>query len=319
MSKIDTPKKDQGENPLALIAGPTASGKSACAIDLAKAIEASGNKAVVLNADSAQVYADLQILSARPTEEEMAGIEHRLFGTWDGANPCSAAEWAEAAKQEIASLHDQGAVPILVGGTGMYIKVLLEGIAPIPPIDPAIRQSVRALSVEQAFSSLQIEDPERAIMLEPGDSQRIGRALEVVRSTGTTLGDWQAVKIGGIGEDVALSTAILLPDRDWLYKKCDQRFGLMLEHGAIEEVERLLARQLSPNLPVMRAIGVSEISEHLAGNLSLPDTILNASQATRNYAKRQFTWFRRQTPQDWNKIESHNVNLNDIFASLLQI
>jgi tRNA dimethylallyltransferase len=307
--------------PLALIAGPTASGKSACAVALANRIEAGGRKAVVINADSAQVYADLAVLSARPTSEEMNGIEHRLFGAWDGAIACSAARWAEAAREEIAQCRAAGAVPILVGGTGMYIKVLLEGIAPIPEIEPEIREVVRALPVEVAFEALMIEDPERATLLEPTDSQRIARALEVKRSTGVTLGDWQRAKTGGIGDEVTLFPLILLPPREWLYERCDTRFAQMLDAGALAEVEALLARGLEPDLPVMRAIGVPEIAALLAGDATREETIATGAQATRNYAKRQYTWFRRQIDSDWprftGEVSSKQIDFGDIFAGLL--
>lgn len=312
MGKENSPIK----GPLALIAGPTASGKSDLAVQLGMALEKSGKKAVVLNADSAQVYADLRIVSARPGEADMCGIEHRLFGAWDGAMPCSAADWAAAAKREIEMLHAQGAVPILVGGTGLYLRTLLDGIAPIPPIDQEIRETIRAMPTDEAYAALQREDPERAALLNPGDSQRIARALEVIRSTGKTLGQWQAEKSGGIGSEVELHPLITLPDRDWLYERCDRRFELMLERGAIEEVEKLFARNLSPDLPVMRAIGVPEIGSHLRGELSREEMIAQGQQATRNYAKRQYTWFRRQPPADWPRSESENIIISVYFASL---
>ncbi|MFY7745173.1 MAG: tRNA (adenosine(37)-N6)-dimethylallyltransferase MiaA [Erythrobacter sp.] len=310
------------ENPLALIAGPTASGKSAVAVALAHRLAADGRRAVIVNADSAQVYADLQILSARPTEEEMGGIEHRLFGAWDGAEPCSAAAWAARAKAEIADIHAAGAVPILVGGTGLYFKVLLEGIAPIPAIDPAVRAAVRAMDEADAYKLLQIEDPERAAMLDPGDRQRIARALEVKRSTGVTLGDWQMAKAGGIAEEVTLHPLIVEPERQWVYDRCDARFAAMLDAGAIAEVEALLERGLDPDLPVMRAIGVPEIAAWLAGEIEAEEVVAAGSQATRNYAKRQFTWFRRQPPAGWPRArpdwESENIDIEAHFASLLR-
>ncbi|ASJ91213.1 tRNA (adenosine(37)-N6)-dimethylallyltransferase MiaA [Porphyrobacter sp. CACIAM 03H1] len=310
------------ENPLALIAGPTASGKSAIALALAHRLAADGRQAVIVNADSAQVYADLKILSARPSEDEMEGIEHRLFGAWDGSEACSAAAWANRAKAEIADLHAAGAVPILVGGTGLYLKVLLEGIAPIPEIDPAVRAQVRAMDEADAWKLLQIEDPERAAMLDPGDSQRIARALEVKRSTGVTLGDWQLAKAGGIAEEVTLHPLIVEPERQWVYDRCDARFEAMLDQGAIAEVETLLARGLDPELPVMRAIGVPEIAAWLAGEIEADEVIASGAQATRNYAKRQFTWFRRQPPADWPRVhpdwESENIDIEAAFASLLR-
>jgi len=277
---------------------------------------------VIVNADSAQVYADLQILSARPTEEEMDGIEHRLFGAWDGAEPCSAAAWAARAKAEIADIHAAGAVPILVGGTGLYFKVLLEGIAPIPAIDPSVRAAVRAMDEADAYKLLQIEDPERAAMLDPGDRQRIARALEVKRSTGVTLGDWQMAKAGGIAEEVTLHPLIVEPERQWVYDRCDARFAAMLDSGAIAEVEALLERGLDPDLPVMRAIGVPEIAAWLAGEIEAEEVVAAGSQATRNYAKRQFTWFRRQPPAGWPRArpdwESENIDIEAHFASLLR-
>ena len=308
--------------PLALIAGPTASGKSAVALTLAHRLAEAGRKAIIVNADSAQVYADLRVLSARPSEEEMAGVEHRLFGAWDGAEACSAAAWAARARAEIADIPAGGAIPILVGGPGLYLKVLLEGIAPIPEIDPAVRATVRALDEDAAYKLLQVEDPMRAAELDPGDRQRIARALEVKRSTGVTLADWQMAKAGGIAEEVTLHPLLLLPDRTWLYERCDRRFEAMLEGGAVEEVEALLARELDPDLPVMRAIGVPEIAAFLAGETSREAMIAAAQQATRNYAKRQFTWFRRQPPAEWARIgpesESENIDIDVHFASLLR-
>lgn len=277
---------------------------------------------MIINADSAQVYADLQILSARPSKDEMEGIEHRLFGAWDGSEACSAAAWAARAKAEIADCHAAGIVPILVGGTGLYLKVLLEGIAPIPEIDPAIRAAVRALGDEDAYKLLQIEDPERASLLAPTDTQRIARALEVKRATGVTLGDWQMAKSGGIAEEVTLYPLIVEPERQWVYDRCNARFAEMLDSGAVAEVEVLLARGLDPDLPVMRAIGVPEIAAWLAGEIEADAVIAAGSQATRNYAKRQFTWFRRQPPPHWPRVhpdwESENIDLDAAFASLLR-
>lgn len=307
---------------MALIAGPTATGKSAIALELARTLAESGRQGVIVNADSAQVYADLRILSARPSEEDMVDVEHRLFGAWDGSEACSAAAWAARAKAEIADIHASGGVPILVGGTGLYLKVLFEGIAPIPEIDPDIRATVRALDEDAAYKLLQLEDPLRAAELDPGDRQRIARALEVKRSTGVTLADWQLAKAGGIAEEVTVHPMVLLPDRTWLYNRCDLRFEAMLEEGAIAEVEALLARGLDPDLPVMRAIGVPEIAAYLAGEIDAETMVAAGQQATRNYAKRQFTWFRRQPPVEWPRIdpgtEFENIDFDAQFASLLR-
>ncbi len=303
---------------MALIAGPTASGKSDLAVKLALDLGESGKRACVINADSAQVYADLRILSARPSEEEMHGVPHHLFGTWDGATPCSAVDWAEAAKAQIASAHAQDIIPILVGGTGLYIRTLLEGIAPIPEIDAGIRAEVRALDTGDAYAALQVEDPQRAEKLQPADKQRISRALEVVRSTGRTMAAWQERLEGGIGEEICLAPLILLPDREALYARCDARFATMLDQGAIAEVEALLSRQLSSDLPVMRAIGVSEIASLLRGEVSRDDAIASGQQATRNYAKRQYTWLRHQPPTEWRRIEPENVVIDAAFDIILR-
>jgi tRNA dimethylallyltransferase len=309
---------DPARPPLALIAGPTASGKSDCAVALAQAIEARGTRAVVINADSAQVYADLSVLSARPAPEDMGGIDHRLFGTWDGAQACSAADWATMARAEIDALHAMHAVPVLVGGTGLYIRTLLDGIAPVPPIDEAVRVAVRALRVGEAYAALRQEDPARAATLAPADAARIARALEVVRSTGATLASWQARVSAGIGDRVSVRAAILLPERATLYERCDARFERMLAGGALEEVARLIARKLDPKLPVMRAIGVPEIAAHLNGDLTLEKARLRGAQATRNYAKRQFTWLRHQLPPEWPRLDTSDKEAAAVLEILLR-
>ncbi|WP_271077954.1 tRNA (adenosine(37)-N6)-dimethylallyltransferase MiaA [Aurantiacibacter sp. MUD61] len=301
---------------LALIAGPTASGKSDLAVELALTVEERGQSAVIINADSAQVYADLRVLSARPSDEEMRGVPHRLFGTWDGSQACSAADWANAAKHEIAEAHERSAVPILVGGTGLYIRTLLDGIAPIPPIREEVRDEVRQMETASAYAALKSEDPERAERLAPADSQRITRALEVVRSTGKPLAYWQQNKTGGIAGTVTLAPLILLPDREELYARCDARFERMMDDGAVEEVEALLERDLSPDLPVMRAIGVPEIAGWLRGEYPRDEAISLGAQSTRNYAKRQFTWLRHQPPESWARVKPKNVSLESNFEIL---
>lgn len=300
--------------PLALIAGPTASGKS----DLAVRTALAAGKAVVINADSAQVYADLAVLSARPTEADMKGVPHRLFGAWDGATACSAADWAAAARAEVAAAHAAGAVPILVGGTGLYIRTLLDGIAPVPPIDPAIRAEVRALPVAEAYAALTREDPARAAALGPNDTTRVARALEVIRSTGRPLAAWQEERTGGIGHTVSLHPLVLMPERAWLYERCDRRFAQMWHGGAVAEVEALLARRLDPDLPVMRAIGVAEVTDFLAGTCTEPEAITAGSQATRRYAKRQYTWLRHQPPADWPRIMMENSPSDSLIEALLR-
>jgi tRNA dimethylallyltransferase len=318
MSTEDSFEDGANLSPLALIAGPTASGKSDLAVRLALALEERGTPAVVINADSAQVYADLAVLSARPSGEDMRGVPHGLFGTWDGAVACSAADWAEAAKREIALAHAAGTVPILVGGTGLYIRTLLDGIAPVPPIDPEVRGAVRAMPTAEAYAALQQEDPPRADKLDAADAARIARALEVVRSTGRTLAEWQEHRDGGIGGTVNLHPAILLPDRAALYARCDLRFERMLDGGAVAEVSALLARGLDPDLPVMRAIGVAEIAGLLRNEWPRQEALRRGAQATRNYAKRQFTWLRHQLPAEWPRTEMQNYDPACLFETLLR-
>ncbi len=253
----------------------------------------------MINADSAQVYRDLPILSAAPSAEDRARAEHLLYGVLDGAMPCSAADWAAMANREIERLHRAGRLPILVGGTGLYLRTLLDGIAPVPPIDPEIRAHVRAASVGENLAALTEFDPVAAATLNPGDTTRIARALEVARSTGKTLREWQEQREGGIGDQIQLRALVLLPPRPWLVERCDRRFAEMVERGALTEVEALLARKLDPDLPVMRAIGVPELAAHLRGEWTLDQAIAAGQQATRRYAKRQYTWFAHQPPPDW--------------------
>jgi tRNA dimethylallyltransferase len=298
--------------PLALIAGPTASGKSAVAIELA---ERQGG--VVINADSAQVYADLRVLSARPSADEEARVPHRLFGYIDGAESCSAARWAADARAEIAAAHQAGRLPVLVGGTGLYLRTLIDGIAPVPEIDPAIRAAVRAMPVAKAHRALREADPAAAARLAPADTTRVARALEVVRSTGRTLAVWQEDRSGGIGDSVRLIATVLLPERDWLLARCDARLEAMFDDGAIEEVAQLLKRDDIPAAaPIRRAIGVPEITAMLTGTIDRKAALAAASVATRQYAKRQYTWFRNQPPAAWHRTSESE---KDIIASQIEI
>jgi tRNA dimethylallyltransferase len=289
---------------LALIAGPTASGKSALAMDLA-----GRHDGVVVNADSAQVYTNLRILSARPSTADEARVPHRLFGYIDGAESCSAARWAGDARRAIAETHAAGKLPILVGGTGLYIRTLLDGIAPIPEIDSAVREQVRALPVAEAHARLRHADPDAAARLAPADTTRVARALEVIRSTGRTLAEWQAHREGGIANTVDLIPAILLPDRDWLLARCDARAEAMLEDGAVAEVAALLVRSdITPNLSVRRAIGVQDIANWLNGKTTRDQALDALRLATRQYAKRQFTWFRNQPPGSWPRLLTSDLS-----------
>ena len=287
---------------MALIAGPTASGKSALAIDLAE--RAGGT---VINADASQVYRDLRVLTARPSPEEEARVPHRLFGHVDGREACSAARWAAQARAAIDAVLAAGGLPVLVGGTGLYLRTLLDGIAPVPEIDPEVRAAVRALPVAEAHAALVREDAEAAARLHPGDTTRVARALEVVRATGRPLAAWQEAREGGIGARIALSPVILLPDREELAARCDRRLAAMFDGGAVDEVAALLARGDVPaDAPVRRAIGVPEIARYLSGETDRATALAAAQSATRRYAKRQYTWFRHQPPAHWPRCVAAN-------------
>ena len=298
---------------MALIAGPTASGKSALALRLA---EMTGG--VIINADASQLYRDLAIISARPSADDMTRAPHRLFGYVDGAVAASAANWAAEARAEIERCHARGALPILAGGTGLYLRTLLDGIAPIPTIHPAVRAEIRALLVADAHAALSREDPPAAARLNPADTTRIARALEVIRSTGRPLATWQQERSGGIVAAIRLCPIILLPPRDWLYARCDARFETMIEAGGVEEVKALVARDLDPDLPVMRAIGVPQIAAWLAGEIDRATMVDRARIATRRYAKRQYTWFTHQPPKDWARTDTQldEVILTDLAIKL---
>lgn len=285
---------------VALIAGPTASGKSALALAIADA-----HDGVVINADSAQVYADLRILTARPSAEEEASAPHRLFGHVDAADATySAARWAAEATRAIDTTIAEGRLPILVGGTGLYIRTLLDGIAPVPAIDPDLREQVRALPVAEAHAALALLDPRAAARLNAADTTRVARALEVVRGTGRTLADWQTERVGGIGDRLDVRALILIPDRDWLNARIDQRFAEMAETSQAEVTALLARTDIPQDAPIRRAIGVPEIAALVRGEMSKTDAIAAGSLATRRYAKRQYTWLRHQPPAAWTRTDA---------------
>jgi tRNA dimethylallyltransferase len=276
--------------PLVIVAGPTASGKSALALALAEAL-----RGTIINADSMQVYRDLAVLTARPGAAELARAPHRLYGVIDAAEACSAGRWRDLALAEIAATRAKDRLPILAGGTGLYLRAVLDGLAPVPPVPPEIRAAARALHAElggPAFrAALAALDPEAADRLAAGDTQRLIRAYEVAKATGRTLASWRR---GQSAADFRAAAILLLPPREALYRACDARFLAMVGHGAEAEVRALLARHLDPALPAMKAVGVPELAQLIAGRLPREAAIAAAQQATRRYAKRQYTWFRHQ-------------------------
>jgi tRNA dimethylallyltransferase len=276
-----------------VVAGPTASGKSALAVDVAESFGG-----VVINGDSLQVYCELSILSAAPTAAERARVPHRLFGVLSAAEGCSAGHWLALARQEITTAWAAGHLPVVVGGTGMYLKALMGGLVELPLISPAIRKEARALHARLGGEAFRTElarlDPEAAARLPAGDVQRLTRAYEVAKGTGRTLADWQRQDARGPGIAARFAVVLLLPPREVLYAACDARFRWMVEAGALEEVKALLALDLSPGLTAMKAVGVRELARHLAGDWTREEAIEAAQRATRNYVKRQITWLRHQ-------------------------
>ena len=281
-----------------LIAGPTASGKSALALDMARK-----RAGVIINADSMQVYRELRILTARPTPEEEADVPHRLYGCVSGGEPWSVASWLAAAREEIEAAWRGGLLPILAGGTGLYFKALEQGLAEIPPIPPAIRAKWRDTRGD-LHAELQRLDPESAARLKPGDRQRIARALEVIETTGKSLNFWhEAAGADAFLEDVRLERLLVIPDRGVLHARAEMRLERMIEKGAICEVRDLLSLNLPRSQPVMRAIAVPELADHLEGKLGLDEAVERAKTSTRQYIKRQLTWWRHQNP-DWINVSA---------------
>jgi tRNA dimethylallyltransferase len=294
----------QAESQAMLIAGPTASGKSALALELA---EKTGG--VIINADSMQVYRDLRIITARPTQEDEARVPHRLYGHVDAAVNFSAGSWVTDAAAVLSEARVQNRLAIFVGGSGLYFKALTRGLSAVPPIPPEIRDNVRARLEQDGVEALHVElkkfDPASAERLKPRDRARIARALEVIEATGRSLTDWHRDGLPPLLPPGEFSAVFLAPERDALYARIDARFDVMLAEGALEEVAALRARLLDPLLPAMKAHGVPALIRHLNGEVTLQEAAEIGRADTRHYAKRQFTWFRHQLPEfEWVKLEA---------------
>lgn len=286
-----------------IVAGPTASGKSALALALAEYY-----RGTVINADALQCYRDLHILTARPGAAEEARAPHRLYGFLDAAERGSAARWRDLALAEIAASLAAGRLPILVGGTGLYLRALLGGLAPIPDIPTDIRDEAAALYQRLGGAAFREElarlDPASAARFPSGDKTRLTRAYEVVRATGKPIGDWQ--RAPAAPSPYRFVTLLLASPRAALYAACDARFAAMIDAGGLAEAGALLARGLSPDLPAMKAVGLPELFAHLRGKATLPDAIAAAQQSTRRYAKRQMTWFRHQLSAELICVEQYS-------------
>jgi tRNA dimethylallyltransferase len=280
-----------------LIAGPTASGKSAVAASLASAL-----CGTVINADSMQAYRELAILTARPSDADMQLAPHRLYGTVPASQAYSVGSWIDDAAGAIGEAQGEGRVPILVGGTGLYFKALLEGLAPVPDVPAEIRahwrEQSKTLDAKALHAALAAIDPAMAGKLRPSDPQRIVRALEVIDATGVSLIEWQGASAAAVLGPEAVLKLVIAPEREPLYARIDARFERMIEAGAIDEVRALLELGLDEGLPAMRAHGVRELAAYLAGTNSLEEAITKAKTESRRYAKRQMTWARRYMA-DW--------------------
>lgn len=281
---------------ITLIAGPTASGKSRLAMERARA-----TGAVIINADSQQLYADLRVLSARPSVEDEAALPHRLYGVADAADAWSVGRWSRTVMDLLAELAAEGRPALLVGGTGLYFNALTRGLAEIPPVSAEVRDAVQAeydAEGEATFRRhLAMVDPAAEAAVFPGDRQRLVRALSVHRASGRALSDWKADTRPLLAPG-SYDALIVEPRRDRLYASCDARVDMMMAYGALDEVRALVARDLAPDLPAMKAVGVRELAAYLTGEMDLDAAVASVKQSTRNYAKRQLTWFRNQQ-RDW--------------------
>jgi tRNA dimethylallyltransferase len=274
-----------------LIAGPTASGKSALALDIARRMNGT-----IINADAMQIYAGLPILTAQPGPEEQKEIPHKLYAVLDPGERSSAGIWRRMALQAIEKSVAIGRVPVLVGGTGLYFRALLGGLADIPDISDEVRAKTQnlyeELGEEKFRGELAKRDLESASRIARNDRQRLIRAYEVFEHSGQALSEWQKNKPGA--DEFTYDTHLLLPEREILYAACDARFSKMIERGALDETQRFMERKLDPESPAMKTLGLRELAAHQRGEVSLQEAIARAQQVTRNYAKRQVTWFKNQ-------------------------
>ena len=277
--------------PAVIIAGPTASGKSGCA--LAVAAEFDGT---IINADAMQLYKELSILTDRPGPADLARAPHRLYGVLSATDPCSAGRWRTLAMKELSIASSEGRLPIVVGGTGLYLKALMSGLAPVPPVAPSVRRETRLLfehlGEEEFRAELKRRDPEMEDL--PRDTQRLLRAFEVLAATGKPLREWQQLTRGENRESYRYACIVFDPPREALYAAIEHRFERMVQQGVLEEVRNVT--DLDPSLPAMKAVGLKELAAQLRGEIELAEAIRRAKQASRNYAKRQVTWFRHQLP-----------------------
>jgi tRNA dimethylallyltransferase len=302
--------------PVIVIGGPTASGKSSLALEIAE--EFGGE---VVNADSMQVYGDLEILTARPGADETRRVPHHLYGVLGVGERCSAGQWRTRALDAIRDIHSRARVPVVVGGTGLYLRALVTGLHRMPTVPTAIREDLNARLAAEGARSLHAEltacDPESAAGLNPSDAQRVVRALEIFIHTGQGLKSWQSGETEAAPDDLRFFRLVTLPPRDALYDAVNERFGQMISQGALEEVERLFSQAPEDDFPLLKAVGVQAIRSYLAGEIDRERLLELGRRDTRRYAKRQMTWFRRQIiPEMTIETKYSEINLPKIFSKI---
>lgn len=287
-----------GHKIIAVLMGPTGAGKSALALEIA-----ARRPAVIINADAMQMVSALRVMTARPTQEEEAMAQHALYGVLMPHEPTSVAVWLKLVAPVIRTAWAQGNLPLLVGGTGMYIKALMEGLAVIPPVPHEVRRRVRDMVPRKPGEGWSLHDlllqcdPVMAAHLKPQDTQRILRALEVMVTTGISLATWRQRGAAAMFPEAEYKVFAAIYPREEIYRRIDARFRIMMKNGALDEVQSLLALGLDSELPILRAHGVPELAAHLRGEITLATAVARGQQNTRNYAKRQITWLRNQLPQ----------------------
>jgi tRNA dimethylallyltransferase len=302
--------------PVIVIGGPTASGKSALALDVAG--EFGGE---IVNADSMQIYRDLHVLTARPGPDDVERTPHHLYGVLGTDERCSAGQWRARALGAIEDIHRRGALPVVVGGTGLYLRALMTGLHRMPSVPAAIRDELNDRLQAQGAGALHAElmvcDPETATGLNEADGQRIVRALEIFNHTGRGLKSWQSGETEAAPEDLRFLKIVMLPPRDMLYERVNSRFAGMIENGGIDEVRQLLSGAPDPDFPLLKAVGVPPIRMYLEGEIGRERLLDLGQRDTRRYAKRQMTWFRRQIiPEIAIDTQYSEINRAYIFSEI---
>ena len=307
---------EKRKNKCIVICGPTASGKSSLAITLAR--ELGGE---IINADSMQIYKELETLTSRPDRNDLEIVPHKLFGTREIINPCSVNIWNNLAQKSIENAVSRGRVPIVCGGTGMYIKYLSTQLATVPNIPAEVRliarEKLMKLGNEKFYQELTKLDPKMEGLIPIGDSQRLVRAWEVFEVTRRSLFDWQAVNASQT--NLIVCNILLMPDREFLYASCDRRFLEFVDNGALNEAKAIRDLELDPTLPGMKALGLLQLIDYLEGKITFDVAIAQAQQKTRNYAKRQMTWFRNQLDADYIDYSPHTGrHTSEIFRTVIK-